>query len=94
MIISRSKVVLAAAAIKAVESGKFFSVEFVKKDGSVRKMNCRGGVKKYLKGGDSTIKHIDNLVSVFDMQAKQYRCFDVSRLNMVRFGGDEVIAEG
>ena len=34
----------------AVEGGKFFSVEFVKRDGSTRKIVARGGVAKFVKG--------------------------------------------
>ena len=34
--------------------GKFFTVEFVKKDGTLRKMNCRLGVAKDLKGGQNS----------------------------------------
>ena len=34
--------------------GKFFNVEFYKADGTIRKMNCRIGVKKGLKGGVTT----------------------------------------
>jgi hypothetical protein len=34
----------------AVEKGTFFSVEFVKRDGSTRKITARGGVAKFVKG--------------------------------------------
>ena len=30
---------------------RYFTVEFIKKDGSLRTMNCQKGVKKHLKGG-------------------------------------------
>lgn len=36
-------------------NGKFFSVKFVKKDGSIREMTCRLGVKKALRGGERTL---------------------------------------
>ena len=54
-------------------NGKFFTVLFVKKDGSLRRMNCRTGVKKYLKGGSSTTGHLNNLITVYDLQTKDYR---------------------
>ena len=38
-------------AIKKFIGNKFFSVEFYKKDGTLRKMQCRLGVTKHLKGG-------------------------------------------
>ncbi len=58
-------------------NGKIFSTRFVKKDGSERKMVCRLGVKKHLKGGDSTTAHKQNLVTVFDLQKKAYRCINL-----------------
>lgn len=55
-------------------NGKFFSVVFVKKDGTLRKMVCRTGVKKHLKGG--TLKHnpaeLGHCV-VWDVQKRAYR---------------------
>lgn len=33
-------------------SGKFVTVTFVKNDGTIRKINGRVGVKKYLRGGN------------------------------------------
>jgi hypothetical protein len=35
--------------------GKFITVDFIKKDGTLRTINGRTGVKKYLKGGDCTL---------------------------------------
>ena len=40
--------------LKATQ-GKFFTVVFVKKDGTTRVMNARLGVSKHLKGGQSTL---------------------------------------
>jgi hypothetical protein len=34
----------------ATEKGTFFSIEFVKRDGSIRKITARGGVAKFVKG--------------------------------------------
>ena len=56
-------------------NGKIFSVEFVKKDGSVRLMNCRLGVTKYLKGGSSTLDS-NKFITVYDMQSKGYRAIN------------------
>ena len=55
--------------------GKFFTVEFLKKDGSIRKMNARTGVTKHLKGGDCTLDRSKFLI-VFDVQAKDYRAIN------------------
>lgn len=56
-------------------NGRFFTVEFTKKDGTVRKMNARLGVKKHLKGGDCTLNR-EQFIIVFDMQAKGYRAIN------------------
>ena len=52
--------------IRKIAGGKFFSVEFEKKDGTLRKMTCRLGVKKHLKGGKSTVAHKNELLTVFE----------------------------
>ena len=53
--------------------GKFFSVEFIKRDGTTRLMLCRVGVTKYLKGGKRTVGN--DIQVVFDMHKMQYRSF-------------------
>ena len=44
--------------IKLIEflNGQFFTIEFIKKDGTLRVMNCRTGVKKYLSNTGKNIK--------------------------------------
>ena len=53
--------------------GKFFSVEFIKRDGTTRLMLCRVGVTKYLKGGKRTVGN--DVQVVFDIHKMQYRSF-------------------
>ena len=51
-----------------IKSTRIFSAEFIKKDGSLRKMNCMKGVKKGLKG--STIPYNPkayDLIPVYDV---------------------------
>lgn len=50
-------------------------------------MTCRTGVKKDLKGGDSTIAHKDDLISVNLMNGKGYRCFSAYNVLEIRAGG-------
>lgn len=50
--------------------GKFFSVEFTKKDGSTRKMVASTHVHKYLKGGTSPTQDREDLLSVYDVNPK------------------------
>lgn len=69
--------------LKLIGKG-FFTVTFEKKDGTLRTMNCRKGVKKHLKGGDSTIAHKRDLVSVYDVKSRGYRCFDVTRVTDIK----------
>jgi predicted TIM-barrel enzyme len=53
----------------------FVTVTFIKKDGTVRKMNCRMGVTKYLKGGTSTLD-ANQYVTVYDMAKAAYRAIN------------------
>jgi hypothetical protein len=53
---------------------KIFTITFIKKDGSVRVMNARRGVKKGVKGvGMSYNPTEKDLVVVFDMQKEAFR---------------------
>ncbi len=72
-----------------VADGGIFHVEFIKRTtGELRKMQCRLGVKKHLKGGskayDSSAK---NLLTVFDMQAKAYRSIPLEAIQRLTVGG-------
>lgn len=71
---------------KLAEIGnKRFTVWFVKKDGTERKMICQRGVTKHLMGGHSTIEGIDDLIGVYEI-GKGYRCFDRNRVLRLRSG--------
>lgn len=74
-------------------NGKIFTTTFVKKNGDLRVMNCRLGVTKHLRGGDSTTAHIDNLVTVFDVQKGEYRSINTNTLKQIKFAGDTVEIE-
>ena len=68
--------------------GRFFHVTFLKKDGTIRHMNARIGVKKYLK---HTVNHDPKnahptVVTVYDMKKRAYRAFDLDRVYNVRQG--------
>jgi hypothetical protein len=72
--------------------GKFFTVTFIKKDGSERVMNARLGVKKYLKGG--TLKYDPaefNYITVYDMGAKDYRTVNANTIQNLKIGKNEYI---
>lgn len=67
-------------------AGKFLTVVFIKKDGSVRTLNGRTGVTKHLRNGTSTVDHSRYLV-VFDMVKKGYRCVNRATIRSVTVGG-------
>jgi hypothetical protein len=56
-------------------NGKIMTVKFIKKDGSLRVMNCRLGVTKHLKGGTSTLNP-DKFITVYDLKSEGYRAID------------------
>jgi hypothetical protein len=74
----------------AKDSGRFFSVLFIKADGSIRSMNCRGGVRKFLKNADAAPRKTpDGVFVVFDVKAMQYRSIPMDRILTIRANGAE-----
>lgn len=70
-----------------VGKSQTFSVSFVKANGEVREMNCRLGVTKHLRGGDSTTAHKPNILTVFEMTKQQYRNINTNTLLSLKAGG-------
>lgn len=72
-----------------VSDGTIFSVEFIKRsNGELRKMVCRLGVKKHLRGGDKAYdakQH--NLLTVFDMEKEGYRSIPVESIQKLTVNG-------
>ena len=67
-------------------NGKFFSVSFIKKDGSERKMTARLGVKKDIKGVGLKFNPSErNLIVVFDIHKKAYRMINLSTILTFKF---------
>lgn len=71
---------------------KFFTAKFKKKDGTIRVMNARLGVKKHLKGGKLGYdpKKL-NYVTVFDMTKNAYRTLNLNTLVEVKTNGYKVV---
>jgi hypothetical protein len=77
--------------------GKIFSCVFTKKDGEIREMKCRTGVKKYLKGGELRYDPIEKgLLPVYEIKnesdedkASSYRMVNVQTLIRLKIGGLE-----
>ena len=69
-------------------NGKIFSAVFIKKDGEKRKMVCRQGVYKYVKGVGLKFKPEErDLIGVFDMHKKAYRFINVKTLEQIKVEG-------
>lgn len=75
--------------IKKMVGNQFFSAVFVKKNGEVRSMLCRLGVKKYLKGGEKRYDY-DDLMTVYDVKKKGYRTINLNTLMQVKAMGKVV----
>jgi hypothetical protein len=91
IVINRSK----AAEILKNTDGGFFSAKFVKKDGSLRKMIGRRGVKKGVKGVGSTVARPDTpYVTVFDTVKKNFRVLNLETLLEIKTRGQVFLIEG
>jgi hypothetical protein len=66
--------------------GKIFTVKFEKADGSMRTMNCRIGVGKYVKGTGKPHNNPET-ITVYDLQAKDYRSFNINRVQWAKIAG-------
>ena len=70
--------------------GKFFTVTFIKKDGTTRLMNARLGVKAYLRGGELPYNPEDKgLIPVYDVKTKDYRMINVNTITNLKIGTTE-----
>lgn len=73
--------------LKQKLKGKFFSAEFIKKNGELRKIHARLGVIKHLKGGTKKYDaESRNLLTVYDLQTRQYRTINVGTLRSIKCG--------
>lgn len=69
-------------------SGKVFSVIFTKKNGEVRKMVGRLGVRRYVKGGTNPAADRKYpYIIVYDFQKRGYRTVNLDTLEEIRTGG-------
>lgn len=67
-------------------NGRFFSVSFIKKDGTTRKMTARLGVKKDIKGVGLKFNPTEkNLIVVFDVHKKAYRMINLLTIFKFKF---------
>lgn len=84
-------------------NGKFFTVEFIKKDNTLRKMNSRTGVKKYLSHKVNTDFNTSNgkkikltppiengILRVWDRGTQQYRSINIDTVQSIKFQGRQI----
>jgi len=70
-------------AIAIIKSSRFFSAEFIKKDGTVRYIRGRAGVTKYLKPNAKPQAYKPSemgYLTIWDMVKKEYRLINSQTL--------------
>ena len=70
-----------------LDNGRFFSVTFRKKDGSLRKMLARRGVKKNLQGNPRYNPADYNLLVVWSVNDKAYRSIHIPSIYEIKTDG-------
>ena len=74
--------------LDATKSGKVFSATFEKKDGTLRTINCRRGVKKGVTGKGMSFDPISRgLLVVYDMHRKGFRMINLDKLIEAKVNG-------
>ena len=69
-----------------------FSVEFTKKDGSIRNMTARLNVKKGVKGTGMAYNPIEKgLLPVYDMANNGFRMINLNTVTKLQIKGEELI---
>ena len=69
------------------QGSRMFSLTFIKKDGSKRKLNTRKGVRAKLVGGTSTLKDSPVYWTAYDLQKHAWRCFNIEKVVEIRAQG-------
>ena len=70
-------------------NGKIFAVRFIKKNGAMRVMLARLGVKHNLKGGSNGTSEANSLITVWDMVSNGYRMINLETLISLKASGRE-----
>jgi hypothetical protein len=70
---------------------QFFTVTFIKKDGTLRKLNGKLGVTKHLKGGKKSYDDSKfNYITVYDLANKGYRTVNLNTIKTINAQGLKV----
>lgn len=82
---------------RELDSGKIFYVEFIKKNGELRKMICRRGVKVGIVPPDDrqrdATKDPDNILRVWDMIKEGYRSINLDTVTKINYDGNKIVYE-
>ena len=75
-------------------NGGFFSVEFIKKDGSVRQMTAKKWMEKAFTNGsknaqENTVAHIEKYYTAADSSAGEFRNINLETLVRAKVNGIE-----
>lgn len=74
--------------LEATNDGKIFSATFIKKDGTIRTINCRRNVQKGVTGaGLKFSPAAKGLLVVFDMHANDFRMINLNSLIEAQVNG-------
>jgi hypothetical protein len=74
--------------ILSFNNGRFFSVRFIKKDGSLRKMTCKKVVKKAINGKGAKYNALERgYLPVYDVSKKEYRTLNFNTLTRFKLNG-------
>lgn len=73
-------------------NGKFFTVKFIKKDGTLRKMTCRTGVNKGVNGKGLAFEPKEKgLKVVWSTDAEGYRMINLAQVKEITFNGTTTV---
>jgi hypothetical protein len=73
-------------------NGKFFTVKFIKKDGTLRRMTCRTGVSKGVTGKGLAFEPKEKgLKVVWSTDAEGYRMINLAQVTEFTFNGETTI---
>lgn len=80
---------IAAKMLYDIPDGHIFTATFVKRNGELRKMNCRKGVKKGVTGrGMNYNPRKKLLIPVYDMQNDGWRMININTLTELKMHGN------
>jgi hypothetical protein len=75
---------------REVVGGRIFSAKFVKKNGEIRHIKARLGVKKHLQGGELSYNPSErNNLIVFDLEKSAYRTIKFDNLLEIKYNKQE-----